>query len=43
MASILTDVTNTIQNDNMMFPYLKPSPITILALALVRAISISSD
>tara|TARA_B100000073_G_scaffold205211_1_gene170214 strand:+ start:659 stop:1225 length:567 start_codon:yes stop_codon:yes gene_type:complete len=30
MASILTDVTNTIQNDNMMFPMdLKPSPITI--------------
>ena len=30
MASILTDVTNTIQNDNMMFPMdLKPSPTTI--------------
>ena len=30
MASILTDVTNTIQNDNMMFPMdLKPSPITV--------------
>ena len=38
MASILTDVTNTIQNDNMMFPMdLKPSPITVLLhLALVQ-------